>query len=275
MRISLYPLCLALTILNALVLCVTSAMSEIVCKKSDRKFSPHVPEAGAEVIKGYDCGSVRVEFVRLNKSAFALLEKKKSRRIEDAIGTTSLVETTIVKAYKKLGASSARSIQDVRSQRNCLIRTPARRGITKASPPYLIQSTVPILKSNTSPPWLKCKSSSNGDWPEGLMLFASELQGVPEEEKGYLKTTLWRSVTTDDIKNLEENSRQFNSTISEPTLLARLSGIAHSISYFRYGGDLPKELIRLQGWQSEWAADCALASSPIPLSSEKPQTVPI
>lgn len=263
----LIVLVVAATSFNALA--ASSIAGEIVCKKNDRKLSSKDPASGetVEIVKGYDCGQLRVEFVRLNELAFALLENKDSKRITAALAMPTLVNTNVVENYRKF-----------RSRHGTSHTTRLVSDEMGTSSEEHHKDFATIFRpdgsgwgSNYYPGIDEMQKLSRDQWPEGFKIFVSE-QADPQKAVRIPTPTLWRSLGSQDISNLAENAERYKSTFPQsesfPTMV---SNGALDFLLAVSGGILPEELIRLQGWHSEFTEGCALTLTPTPLSAKRPR----
>lgn len=268
-RAHLIVLAVAMATFNALA--VSTAASEIVCKKSDRKFTLKDSETGAEVVKGYDCGPLRAEFIRLNEVAFALLEKKDSKRIAAAVGAPRIVKTKIVEAYRKLRTRFGTTYTERAVTEELPYQDTSREGYEK--------NFVTIFEPEGSrseieyfPAVDEMQKLAKGEWPKGTKLFVSEQADPQKDWRKFPTPTLWRSLTAQDIANLAESDRLFESTFPEPeSFLTTVRNSALDFLVSVSGGTLPAELARLQGWHSEFESGCDLGAIPAKLSTKKPR----
>ncbi len=195
--------------LLALFWALPTVAADVDCVRRDREINrlKYDNEAGGltkqiELVKGYDCGGLRVEFVRLSEVALAMLEGKYSKSLDSVIGDAKLVETLILRKYLSLRSKFGTSYQ-----REYAEEQPFRQSSSSD-----VQQVTVVLNPDFGywgleyfPAVDEMLALSRGMWPKPLTMFVSTgestvpLSGIP---------TLWRSLTSKDILDITESTKR-------------------------------------------------------------------
>lgn len=260
------------------------------CVRRDRQITlleqlldgPMTIERRNELVKGYDCKGLRIEFLRLSEVALALLENRKSMRLEKVLGATRIVETSPLQNYKTFLANFGR----VYPAANLIEEMPYRESEEEKYQPFadirlLFEPPIQHSFLELSPyfPAVDDISSlSSGTWPKSLKLFATEGAtpgSLTLRQSTQFPPTLWRSLSVQDLLSFNENARRIGELAGRYGE-ANWSAEQNRLSEFGFlisasAGNLPEELIRIQGWPATIEEGCALEFVPTEISSVSPR----
>ena len=301
----------ARTVITAIMAVITVAWSmpsqagDLKCVRRDRKISlldkddwSGNPAGRIEMVRSFDCGGTQVEFLRISEFALALIEAGASRRLAASIGSVRLADTFPLQRYRALRQTYGTQYAKLKFDEEL----PYWR---QNSDSYPSSDVTVILDSRYEsvfyPDYFPAVDDmlmlSKGLWPKAMKMFVSKPQAVNEygltAEGRYPVNPkipmLWRSLTASDLLSMPQNAQLFRTLIGqqlgewasgmeqqyvdeftqqlpmEPS--DRLSRFLADVT----DGDLPDELVRIQGWHANIEEGCATGFNAKEVTSATPR----
>ncbi len=277
MNVSVPALILWVTILSLQIAAASTTKADVNCKRSDREYTATDLDYDTrelrrklEVVKGFSCGPLRVEFVRMDETAFAMLEKQDSKSVEAAVGSPELVQTTIVQMYRAFRDSYG-TVYSGRALSEELPYQDTSNTEYHKTFPSIFEPKGNHTDVEYFPAIDEMAGLANEYWPRPLKLFVSEQLKRTSYDR-IPTPTIWRSLTSEDIESASSNAPRLRAVSPE---LKDLSVTEHSRA-LRFllelsGGVLPDELVRLEGWHSVLEDGCTTGPAAAPLSAARPR----
>lgn len=225
-----------------------------------------------ETVRGYQCGGLRIEFIRLSESAVAMLERGNSKSLDAAIGAAQLLETTPLRQYREF-----RERFGTRYLRKMAEELPyvAKENDAEVELHVIFNPGTGYDGSPNYPALTELRSLSQGSWPDNLRIFTSAvesgspLSGIP---------TLWRSLSAADLLSFTENARQMDqylrqiSSAPDPGFVVPVENKEFDFLLAASYGSILNELVRIQGRHGIMDAGCnPIEFIPAKLSSATPR----